>query len=133
MMNQMPVIIPVSLLFFAFITFLVGFWRRSWLFPLSLAGIIVSLAASILGLLEVLRNGPIHYFLGGWSPPIGIEYVLDNLSAFMVVLVLSVAFLSMVYSRQSFLKEVPDKIHALYPLLLLLIAGLAGIIVTGDL
>jgi multicomponent Na+:H+ antiporter subunit D len=133
MMNHMVVIIPISLLFFAFLTFLFGLWRRSLVFPLSLAGITVSLTASILGLIEVLRNGPIHYFLGGWAPPVGIEYVLDNLSAFMAVLVLSVAFLSMVYSRQSFLKEVPDKISALYPLLLLLIAGLAGIIVTGDL
>jgi multicomponent Na+:H+ antiporter subunit D len=133
MMNHMVVIIPVSLLFFAFLTFLFGLWRRSLVFPLSLAGISVSLAASILGLIEVLQNGPIHYFLGGWAPPLGIEYVLDNLSAFMAVLVLSVAFLSMIYSRESFLKEVPNKIHGLYPLLLLLIAGLCGIIVTGDL
>jgi multicomponent Na+:H+ antiporter subunit D len=133
MMDQMVVIIPVSLLFFAFLTFLFGFWRRSLMFPMSLAGISVSLAASILGLIEVLRNGPVHYFLGGWAPPLGIEYVLDNLSAFMTVLVLSVAFLSMIYSRESFLREVPNKIHGLYPLVLLLIAGLCGIIVTGDL
>jgi len=133
MMNHLPVIIPVALLFFAFITFLCGLWRRSLLFPLSLTGISVSLAAAVLGLVRVLQYGPLHYFLGGWAPPLGIEYVLDNLSAFMSVLVLLVAFLSMIYSRQSFLKEVPDKINALYPLLLLMLAGMAGIIVTGDL
>jgi multicomponent Na+:H+ antiporter subunit D len=74
-----------------------------------------------------------HYYLGGWAPPIGIEYVLDNLSAFMAVLITFVAFLSMFYSRQSFLKEVPDKIVPLYALILLLLAGLVGIVVTGDL
>ena len=133
MMNQLPVIIPVSLLLFAFFTFLSGLWRRNLAFPVALAGVTVSLAASVLGLIRVLQSGPLHYYLGGWAPPLGIEYVLDNLSAFMEVLVLTVSFLSMIYSRQSFLKEVPEKVVPLYPLLLLLMAGLSGIIVTGDL
>lgn len=133
MINQLPVIIPVSLLLFAFFTFLLGLWRRDLAFPTALTGVFISLAAAVLGLARVLQSGPIHCYLGGWMPPLGIEYVLDNLSGFMAVLVLLVAFISMVYSRQSFLKEVPDKIVALYPLLLLLLAGLSGIIVTGDL
>jgi multicomponent Na+:H+ antiporter subunit D len=131
--NQVIVFIPVSLLFFAYFTFLFGIWRKNLVFPVALTGVIISLIASVVGLVEVLQNGPIHYYLGGWAPPLGIEYVLDNLSAFMAVLVLSVAFLSMIYSRQSFLMEVPGKIKTLYPLILLLLAGLAGIIVTGDL
>ncbi len=98
-----------------------------------MVGVSVSLLASIFGLINVLNNGPMHYYLGGWAPPIGIEYVLDNLSAFMAVLITFVAFLSMFYSRQSFLKEVPDKIVPLYALILLLLAGLVGIVVTGDL
>jgi len=132
-MNQLPVIIPVSLLMFAFLTFLLGIWRRSLAYPVATAGVTVSLVASVLGLMRVLQSGPQHYFLGGWAPPLGIEYVLDNLSAFMAVLILTVAFISMAYSRQTFLKEVPEKIVPLYSLLLLLLAGLAGIVVTGDL
>jgi multicomponent Na+:H+ antiporter subunit D len=131
--NQLPVIIPVSLLLFSFITFLLGIWRKGLAFPVALTGVTVSLLASIGGLITVLQIGPIHYYLGGWPPPIGIEYVLDNLSAFMAVIVLSIAFLSMIYSCQSFLKEVPEKIVPLYALLLLLLAGLSGIVVTGDL
>jgi multicomponent Na+:H+ antiporter subunit D len=133
MIHQLPVIIPVSLLLFAFITFLFGIWRKGLAFPVALTGVTVSLLASIGGLITVLQSGPIHYYLGGWAPPLGIEYVLDNLSAFMAVIILSIAFLSMIYSRQSFLKEVPEKIVPLYALLLLLLAGLAGIVVTGDL
>ncbi|OGO18652.1 MAG: NADH/ubiquinone/plastoquinone (complex I) [Chloroflexi bacterium RBG_16_48_7] len=131
--NQLPVIIPVSLLLFTFITFLLGVWRKNLAFPSALTGVTISLLASIFGLITVLQSGPIHYYLGGWAPPLGIEYVLDDLSAFMAVIILSIAFLSMIYSRQSFLKEVPDKIVPLYSLLLLLIAGLSGIVVTGDL
>ena len=133
MIHQLPVIIPVSLLLFTFITFLLGIWRKGLAFPVALTGVTVSLLASIGGLITVLQSGPIHYYLGGWAPPLGIEYVLDNLSAFMTVIILSIAFLSMIYSRQSFLKEVPEKIVPLYALLLLLLAGLAGIVVTGDL
>lgn len=133
MMQHTVVIIPVSLLFFAFVTFLCGLWRRSLAFPLALTGVIVSLVSSIMGLIHVLESGPIRYFLGGWVAPVGIEYVLDNLSAFMAVLILFVALISMVYSRQSFLKDLPDKIVPLYSLLLLLLAGLSGIVVTGDL
>jgi multicomponent Na+:H+ antiporter subunit D len=131
--NQLPVIIPVSLLLFAFVTFLFGIWRRNLAFPLALTGVTVSLLASIFGLINVLQSGPMHYYLGGWAPPIGIEYVLDNLSAFMAVIILSIGFLSMIYSRPSFQQEVPEKIVPLYGLLLLLLAGLAGIVVTGDL
>ncbi len=133
MLNQLPVIIPASLLLFAFLTFLFGFWKRSLVFPLALSGVTISLASATVGLAQVLRHGTIHYNLGGWIPPIGIEYVLDNLSGFMAVLVLLVAFLSMIYSQKSFQQEVPDKILPLYPLLLLMLAGLSGIIVTGDL
>ena len=133
MMSQLPVIIPVSLLLFAFLTFLAGTIRKSLAFPFALTGISVSLAASVLGLIQVLLHGSQHYYLGGWVPPLGIEYVLDHLSGFMAVLITFIAFLSMVYSRQVFLKETPDKIVPLYSLLLLLMAGLTGIVVTGDL
>jgi multicomponent Na+:H+ antiporter subunit D len=132
-MNQLPVIIPVSLLLFAFLTFLAGTFRKSLAFPFAMVGISVSLIASIMGLVQVLLNGAMHYYLGGWIPPIGIEYVLDHLSAFMAVLITFIAFLSMIYSRSIFLKDMPDKIVPLYSLLLLLMAGLAGIVVTGDL
>ena len=133
MLDQVPVLIPVSLLLFAFLTFLLGVWRKNFAFPVALTGVIISFLASVLGLVIVLQNGPMHYYLGGWTPPIGIEYVLDHLSAFMAVLITFIACLSMFYSRQSFLKEVPGKIVPLYALVLLMLAGLVGIVVTGDL
>ncbi|MDD5700520.1 MAG: monovalent cation/H+ antiporter subunit D family protein [Dehalococcoidales bacterium] len=133
MLDQLPAIIPVSLLMFAVLTFLAGLWRKGLAFPVALVGVGISFAASILGLGRVLLNGPQHYYLGGWAPPWGIEYVFDHLAAFMAVLITSIALLSLIYSPRSFLKEVPDKIVPLYALILLLLAGLAGIVVTGDL
>jgi multicomponent Na+:H+ antiporter subunit D len=133
MLDQLPAIIPVSLLMFAILTFLAGLWRKGLAFPVALVGVGISFTASILGLARVMLNGPQHYYLGGWAPPWGIEYVFDHLAAFMAVLITSIALLSLIYSPRSFLKEVPDKIVPLYALILLLLAGLAGIVVSGDL
>lgn len=132
-MVQLPAIIPVSLLLSAFIVFLVGTLRRNLTYPVTLLGITTALTAAGLGLMQVLQNGAQHYYFGGWPPPLGIEYVLDHLSGFMAVLVIFSALLSVIYSRRSFLQEVPEKIVPLYSLILLLLAGLTGIILTGDL
>ncbi len=132
-MNQLPILIPVPLLLFSFIVLLLGTWRRNLAYPAALLGVVISLAAASAGLIRVLREGAQHYYLGGWPPPLGIEYVLDHLSAFMAVLIIFIGLLGVVYSRQSVLQEVPEKVVPLYALMLLLLAGLAGIVVTGDL
>jgi multicomponent Na+:H+ antiporter subunit D len=132
-LEQLPVIIPISLLFFSFIVFIAGTIRRYLAYPIALAGIAISFIASCLGLAQVMSHGPIHYYLGNWQPPIGIEYVLDYLSAFMAILITFIALITIVYSRRSLLREIPEKAHQSYALVLLLIAGLTGIVVTGDL
>lgn len=132
-MDSLPVLIPISLLLFALLSFLAGTIRKSFAFPVALTGIICSLTASVLGLIRVLQSGPQHYYLGGWAPPLGIEYVLDHLSAFMAVIITIIALLSVIYSYKSFLQELPERIVHLYSLMLLLLAGLVGIVVTGDL
>ena len=39
---------------------------------------------------QVLTAGPISYHLGGWEPPWGIEYRVDALNGFVLVLVSAV-------------------------------------------
>ena len=74
-MEQLPILIPVPLLVFSFIALLLGIWRKKLSFYTAVVGILISLTASIIALFEVVQNGPLHYELGGWAPPIGIEYV----------------------------------------------------------
>ena len=45
------------------------------------------LPISILLLQQVLVEGPIIYELGGWVAPLGIEYRVDSLNAFILVIV----------------------------------------------
>ena len=132
-MNHLPVLIPITLLFSAFFIPLAGFVKRELAFVIALAGVFLSLLFSAAGLFTVITAGEIRYHLGGWPPPVGIEYALDGLSAFMATVVTSVGTLVLVYSRRSILREVPERFVPMYALLMLLLAGLCGIIVTADL
>ncbi len=86
------------------------------------------------GLLQqVLLNGPISYAMGGWVAPVGIEYRIDIVSAYLVLIVSGIAAVTMPYAWRSVAKEIPDKnIAFFYALLLLCLSGLLGMSVTGD-
>jgi multicomponent Na+:H+ antiporter subunit D len=131
--THLPILIPLPLLLSAFIATLAGMWRRGLAYPVALLGTGVSLFAAMAGLFQVLSAGRQSYFLGGWPPPLGIEYVLDPLSAFMAALITFIGLVVLIYSRHSVLREVPERVAPLYGLALLLLAGLSGIVVTGDL
>lgn len=105
--------------------------RPAWLIALVTSW--GSFLAAIVLLLQVAGEGPVRYQLGGWEPPWGIEYRLDLLSAYVLLIVTGVASLVMVFARQSVEHEIPgDRIARFYAMLLLVFAGLAGITVTGD-
>ena len=102
-------------------------------FPLALLGIALSTAASIWALIHVLDSGTMRYNLGGWAPPIGIEYVVDLVSAFVAVIVTTVSTLVIIATRRWAIREAGDRLGSFYGLVMLLLAGLVGIVVTGDL
>jgi len=102
-------------------------------FPLALLGIALSTAASIWALIHVLDNGTMRYNLGGWAPPVGIEYVVDLVSAFVAVIVTTVSTLVIIATRRWAIREAGDRLGSFYGLVMLLLAGLVGIVVTGDL
>jgi multicomponent Na+:H+ antiporter subunit D len=82
---------------------------------------------------QVLRTGPISYHLGGWEPPWGIEYRIDALNAFVLVLVSSVGAVIIPFARRSLAFEVGERDAAwTYCMYLLCLTGLLGIAATGD-
>jgi len=133
MTEQLPIITVVTPLLASFFVFLIGRAFDRWAWPLALAALAVSLVSAIRILLTVLHSGTIHYWIGGWPPPYGIEYRVDHLNALMLVLISSLAFVTAVYAKQSVRKELPGKIALFWTLYLLLITGLLGILMTGDL
>jgi multicomponent Na+:H+ antiporter subunit D len=100
-----------------------------------LAAVVTCLMPFIAGALlwQVLQAGPISYHLGGWPPPWGIEYRVDVLSAFVLLLVSAVSAVMMPFARRSVAFEIEgDKQAWFYCMYLLCLTGLLGITITGD-
>lgn len=107
--------------------------RRSLAYGVAMVVSWVSLAMAIALWLQVARHGTISYAIGNWPAPWGIEYRVDALTAFVLVLVAGVAALVVPYSRETIENEVPPSQHYLfYTMFLLCLAGLLGITITGD-
>jgi multicomponent Na+:H+ antiporter subunit D len=92
-----------------------------------------SFFAALLLAAEVAARGAISYHLGNWPPPWGIEYRVDAVSAFVLVLVAGVATVVMPYAWRSVAAELPrDRVYLFYALFCLSVAGLLGMTITGD-
>ena len=107
--------------------------RREPAFAVMLATSWATLAIAVALWLQVQQVGTISYAMGSWPPPWGIEYRVDALSAFVLVLVSGIAAVVIPYGRASLDAEVPRQSHYLYyTMFSLCLAGLLGITITGD-
>ena len=89
---------------------------------------------SALALLAAVKDGTVlSYAMGGWAPPVGIEYRVDAANALVLVIVSAMAFITLPYSRETIRQEIPTRHHALfYACLMLCLTGLLGVTITGD-
>jgi multicomponent Na+:H+ antiporter subunit D len=107
--------------------------RRQVAWAISLVVTWATLAGAVQLMLEVLANGPISYAIGNWMPPWGIEYRIDELSAFVLLIVTGIGSVVVPFARASVEREVPaERIYLFYAMYLLCLTGLLGITVTGD-
>jgi multicomponent Na+:H+ antiporter subunit D len=133
MSHQFATIVVVLPLVISFFVFFSGWWLKRVGFPLAIAALSGCFLLSIGILSAVLQGGVIRYRLGNWEPPWGIEYQVDPLNAFMLVLVTTLALFTAVYAKRTVESEMPDRPALFWCLYLLLITGIEGIILTGDL
>ncbi|MES1990468.1 MAG: monovalent cation/H+ antiporter subunit D family protein [Pseudomonadota bacterium] len=94
---------------------------------------LVTLALSVLLVLATFDGEVISYHLGGWAPPIGIEYRVDMLNAFVALIVSGTGALTLLYARASVGHEIDARQHSLfYAAFILCLTGLLGLTITGD-
>jgi len=86
---------------------------------------------SVLGLLYVLRHGIVVLRMGNWPAPYGIVLVADILSMVMVALTMTVAVAVILFSVRTVERERQE--HFYYPLFFILLMGVNGAFLTGDL
>lgn len=131
--EHLPILAVVLPLVGALTVLLAGWAERRYCYPVAVAVLTVQFGLSLAILREVLRGGTIHYYLGDWAPPWGIELVVDHLSAYVLVILVFLSLLSCIYAKRSMRREIdPQKTVAFYVMFLLLVVGVCGITVTGD-
>jgi multicomponent Na+:H+ antiporter subunit D len=127
--NILPLFVGISLAG-AFLTSIVG-KKLKWL-P-DLIGSLTTLILLVLSLITVriiATQGILVHSVGSWKLPIGIALVLDGLTAFMLVTVNLMAFLIAIYSI-NYMERFTSK-WKFYTLFLLMVAGMNGVVITGD-
>ena len=79
------------------LTVLIGSRNLAW--PIAFGASAISLLISALLLMQVLATGEISYHLGGWAPPLGIEYRVDAANAFVLLLVTAISTVVLPFAR----------------------------------
>ena len=103
----------------------------AWL--LSFLGTIICLIISVALIWSTADGSVLTYFLGGWVPPIGIEYRIDAANSILLFLISVISVIVMFFSSNALISEVPKEKHTLfYACFLLCLTGLLGVVATAD-
>ena len=129
--HGVALVVVLPLLLAAVCAVLPAVRRLAWAVALLVALGVLGAAAVVFDLQTAL--GTYIYEMGGWAPPYGISLYLDALNAPLVVLIAAMAVFTLVYAEPAVEAEVQQKKRApFYAAFLLCIAGLLGMVVTGD-
>jgi len=94
---------------------------------------LAALVISIVLLREVYTGEVLSYAIGGWAAPWGIEYRVDAVNAFILIIVTAISVVALMFAKTSVAQEVAsDKQGLFYTAWLLCLTGLLGIAITGD-
>ncbi len=135
--------LPVILFLLPFATAIcmpmVGSRRRGWCRPMALTAVFAMCVAAVINLWIVVEHGETRYAFGGWpistslpDHPLGIEWVNDGLASVMLVALSFLACLCLFYGGAVTPRSLGARVVLYYTLILLLISGLTGIVLAGD-
>ena len=107
--------------------------HRDWSWTIALFASWASFAMSWMLLQQVMVSGIVTYDLGNWSAPFGIEYRIDYLNAFVLLIVSAIGAVVIPFARQSVRAEFgTNRVYFFYTSYLLCLTGLLGVTITGD-
>lgn len=129
-MSNPYIVLPVLFQLFVAVTLMFSWNRKNLQKLISVVGSLLALLISLALLVKVHREGIQTMQAGGWIAPFGITFVADALSALLVVLTaisgLAVSVFSVGSVRNARIK------FGYFPIMHLLIMGLSGAFLTGD-
>jgi multicomponent Na+:H+ antiporter subunit D len=125
----LPYFIIIPLLTTFLVTLIAG-KKDNWAIVLSFIGVSSLLVLSLFAFIT-MKNETVAYELSGWKIPYGIILVMDALTSFTLVMVSIISFTSLIFSIQ-YIRHLSMN-WRYYALFMLLVTGMNGVIVTGDL
>jgi multicomponent Na+:H+ antiporter subunit D len=125
----LPYFVAIPLLA-AFLILLVGGRKDAWGGAVSLAATAALVVLSVEAFFS-LHGETVVYRMSAWDLPLGIGLVLDAFSAFMLIMVSAIALTSVVFSLKYIRQLGRDGRY--YALFMILVTGMNGVLVTGDL
>jgi len=132
--DQLPVLQVILPLLAAPCCLLLRRSRLAWCFAVLVGCLSLLIAATQLHAIHTSTSGSISYEIGGWAAPWGIEYRLDRLGGMVLLVLTAIAAVTLSVARRLLQDEVPEERHHLFfATFLLCLAGLSGIVSTGDL
>ena len=132
---QLPALVIEVPLVSALLAALVGrLWRPAAVgLAVGATGFAAVASIRLLHLVHADGDGVLHYAMGRWFPPTGIEYRIDAVNGIVLVMVAVAAFLAVLWGFLSVAREIRRAGHASwYAIVLLFTAGTLGIVITGD-
>ena len=135
MIEHLPVLVILLPLCGILLCPLLSWIRASWGKRAVMCGLLGALLCAVMQLALVIRDGEaLHYWMGGWMPPFGIEFVIDGVNGTVVVLVAVISFLTSLYSSpfQPHDRQKWFQTAGYYVLIGFLAVGLLGMASTGD-
>ncbi len=100
---------------------------QSWI---AIAGLILLVLVDAALLNRVLQNGPVTMVMGRWLPPFGIAFTVDTIGALLALTSALVALMAAIYARADI--GTLSARYGFYPFLMLMMAGVSGSFLTGD-
>jgi len=129
--DHLPMLVVLVPLLAAPITVLLGSRRLAW--AIAFFASLTSFFIAVKLLYQVYQGGVISYHIGGWAPPMGIEYRIDAANAIVLLLISAIGTIILPFMVQSIKSEVSERHHTLfYAAFLLCFTGLLGMVATGD-
>lgn len=105
--------------------------RKFQVLMLSVLG--VSWVMALLELLKVLWDAPYSYTFGNYERGIGIEFLVDEFSALMTLVVLTLSILIIIYALRDLEHEIESsRMYSYFTLVFLMIFSMIGMIFTND-
>ncbi|MDH3740765.1 MAG: monovalent cation/H+ antiporter subunit D family protein, partial [Hyphomicrobiales bacterium] len=105
--------------------------RVAWGLATAISFVLPVIALTLL--FQTTTDGPISYAIGDWAPPFGIEYRVDVVNAFVLVLVTGVNAVILPYAYHSVASEISARNQAwYYTMHLMCLTGLLGMAISDD-